>query len=138
MTKRSAALLEAAIGWLDAALAVDVVPYSMVEDTDAGELADPLVAVTVVTGSTSRDNYREEKLFVVEVEASASGEWVESNGTLDLHRLLDDVSDVLTTHKAEWGARGESGGSETIQYDEDRNRYLGARRYDLERTDFRG
>jgi len=96
---------------------------------------DVAIAATVVTGGSSRRNHRTEKTVVVEVEVSASKKWLRSRGTLVLHQMLDAVTDELETHSAEWTALGQSGGADPPLPDDDRNRYLGVRRFDFERID---
>lgn len=136
---RSADLLIDALGWLrsDATLTDrlgtdgDVMAYSQVDSASV----PVTVGVTTVTGSSTRRNLREQKTIILEVEAAATNEWIDANGTLALHRILDAVSDRLTQHADGWRALGESGGTDSPIPDSDRNRWAGVRRYDFERID---
>ncbi|QCW03569.1 hypothetical protein [Natrinema pallidum] len=136
--KRADDLLVDIVGWLENDSTIqnrlgtdgEVVTYGQAE-----ELPALAIAVTVIPGASDRDNLREDKTMIVEVEISASNSWVESNTTLELEQLAGDVDDALTQHRDGWTANGQSGGTGSISPDTNRPRYSGVRRYDFGRND---
>ena len=107
--------------------------WSPEDDTESAEV---VVAATAFSGASNRDNTRENKTIIAEVEVAAEYEWVDENSTKPLRELLDAIEDALTTHHAgRWNAQGLSGGTDALIPQPDIGRYAGVVRADFSRDD---
>lgn len=129
---RSAALHEAAIGWLEADAAVadllgadgEIVPATIA--AEALDDHDPLLAVGSEATTSSRDNEMEAKTFQVRVAVAGSKALVTTGGgTHRLTRLLNAAEDVLTDNRGQWHAQGVSV-EESVAWNDELARHIGA------------
>ena len=144
------AILDESDGWiasdddLDALLPPDsrIVPSGIAKrlwspETNA-EPADVLIAVAVNAGASERNYQRDEKAFTVTVDVGATTEWIENDGEGSIHDLTDirdRVAVLLTQHRDLWEAVGQSGGTEGITPDDERDRYGGVSVFEFARDD---
>ena len=129
------ALLE---GVVDDATAVILPSFSMSRyrnDDTAPDPPETALAVSVVTGSSSRRNLKEDVNLTVQVEHEFRANVRPSPGGVSLgvlpwhDRIADEISAVMTTQVAGWEAEGETGGTPEPLWDDDRNRYRSVKRF---------
>lgn len=131
------ALLEGVVD--DASTAIKPA-FAMTQYRNDDSKPDPpktAIAVSVVTGSSSRRNLKEDVNLTVQIEhefranvrPSIGGEPL---GLLPWHdRIADEISAVMTTQVEGWQAEGETGGTPEPLWDGDRNRYRSVKRFDI-------
>ena len=105
-------------------------------DQQAPDPPDAAIAVSVVTGSSDRLNRLEEKNMVVQVELEFREGIKPDIGVLPwCDAVVDEISAVMTAHPDGWTAVGETGGTPEPLWDDARNRYVMAKRFDISRID---
>lgn len=131
------ALLEGVVDDASTVILPSFVMSRFRNDDAAPDPPDTALAVSVVTGSSSRRNLKEDVNLTVQIEHEfrsglapvVGGDPV---GVLPWHdRIGDEISAVMTTQVAGWEAEGETGGTPEPLWDDGRNRYRSVKRFDI-------
>lgn len=107
-------------------------PSLMADTTDLPDPPDVAVAVSLVTGSSARENAQERKSHTVQADSQLRPETLREQGLAWHDEVLDEISAVLTSHVGPWIAQGETGGTPEPLWDDDKNRYRSVQRFDIE------
>ena len=134
MTLRTDELLESTLDRFDAELSLPtdggVIPRSIATDRDD---LDPRVTVDAELQSVDRNNKRDERTATLSLWVDGTQAFVDSNGTLELHRIQNDAVDLLAEHlSGQYAANLQSFASPT--HNDTINRYQGAVTFVGERT----
>jgi len=97
---------------------------------------DIIISVNIISQISNRNNRHELKDFVVQVEARLEKRVIRTTGISYADDILDIIDDILTRHYEGWRTGGLSGSME-LGWDDQRNIYSGARRYDYSTMDLR-
>lgn len=111
------------------------IPSLYRRDPDSPAPPDVAIAVSVVTGSSQRENAQERVNLVAQTDVQLTPGALLENGLAWHDEVLDEVSAVLTEHEGIWRAMGESGGTPEPLWDEDVDRYRSVQRFDVQRWD---
>lgn len=109
------------------------------QQSDSGP--DVSLGVSVVTGSSQRENARERKQMVIQVTIEAKYTVETQLAAMDyglvpwFDRVRDEIAGLLTKHDDGWVAQGQSGGTTEPLPDQNREKYTAAVRFDVMRFD---
>lgn len=103
------------------------------DDDTAPDPPDVAVAVTVVTGSSARENRQERVNLTVQTSLQIRRRALAANGVAWVDEIRDELAAILTSHVDGWTAQGETGGTPEPLWDDSINRYVSAQRFDMQR-----
>lgn len=118
--------------------AADVIvaaPHAKRWDEPGESEPDGFVAISIATSSSSRINIPEEKTFTVQAVLELTKDGFLTQGLAWHDEVLDEIAAVLTRHRPDYSARGQTGGTPEPLWDDEVNRYRSAQRFDFRRID---
>lgn len=103
-------------------------------DNQAPDPPDAAIAVMMVTEFSDRRNRQEYVNQTVQVELEFRPGIKPSIGTLPWADAVgDEIEAVMTSHVEGWTAEGATGGTPEPLWNDERNRYVVAKRFDISR-----
>jgi len=101
--------------------------------TTGGEPPGVALGVRVVAESSDRENRQERVRLIGQFAVEFRERALDANGVAWLDEINDEIGAIATAHTEAFRALGATGGTPDPVWDDDRDRYVTASRYDFER-----